>query len=67
MGLHLYVPEAASATEDSVALTAAPLDIGVEVLGGKMDVLIPRGSAIPVQVKKIFTTTADNQQEIEIR
>lgn len=68
MGLHMYVPAESSETaEESETFSSVPLDIGVEVLGGKMEVIIPRQSSVPITASKIFSTTADNQQEIELK
>lgn len=37
-------------------LDVTPLSLGIETMGGLMDVLIPRNSKIPNQVKRIYTT-----------
>ncbi|XP_074280184.1 heat shock cognate 70 kDa protein-like [Silene latifolia] len=38
-----------------------PLSLGVEVLGGGMEVLIPRNTPIPAKMEKNFTTVCDYQ------
>eukprot|EP01127_Copromyxa_protea_P016975 TRINITY_DN5134_c0_g1_i1.p1 TRINITY_DN5134_c0_g1~~TRINITY_DN5134_c0_g1_i1.p1 ORF type:complete len:632 (+),score=131.97 TRINITY_DN5134_c0_g1_i1:24-1898(+) len=67
MGLHLFVPEVAVEGEETASLTQVPFNIGVETFGGKMDVMIPAASSIPISATRTFTTIADNQQEIEIK
>jgi len=53
---------------DNVALLdVTPLHLGVETLGGLMTTLIPANSPIPAQARHIFSTSSDNQQEVEIR
>lgn len=39
-----------------------PPPFGVQVIPGKFYLMIPKGSAAPVQKSGIFTTTIDNQQ-----
>ncbi|KAL1522106.1 hypothetical protein AB1Y20_021749 [Prymnesium parvum] len=40
--------------------------LGVQVIPGKFHLMIPKGSSIPTKKSGIFTTTADNQQVIEV-
>lgn len=44
-----------------------PMDIGIETVGGIMTPIITRGSRIPCEDKKIFSTASDNQTTVEIR
>lgn len=44
-----------------------PMDIGIETVGGIMTPIISRGSRIPCEDKKIFSTASDNQTTVEIR
>lgn len=44
-----------------------PMDIGIETIGGIMTPVITRGSRIPCEDKKIFSTASDNQTTVEIR
>lgn len=57
---------AGETTDDIVLVDVTPLSLGVETLGGIMDVLIPRNTAIPHSQKKIYSTAADNQTQVEI-
>ena len=49
-----------------VLLDIVPLSLGVETIGGVMNVLIPRNSAIPITRTKKYTTYEDNVKEIDI-
>ena len=54
-------------SENVVLLDVIPLSLGVEVIGGVMDVLIPRNSVIPIKRKRKYTTDSDYQTEVEIQ
>ena len=43
------------------------LSIGLETSGGIMDILIPRGSIIPIKKKKKYTTDTDYLESIDIK
>lgn len=43
-----------------------PLSVGLETMGGLMAPLIPRNSPLPARHTEIFSTTEDNQTEVEI-
>ncbi len=47
-------------------LDITPLSLGVETMGGLMDVLIPRNSKIPTRVSRHYTTQKDGQSGIVI-
>ena len=51
---------------DIVLLDVTPLSLGVETLGGIVDVLIPRNTTIPTSKKKVYSTAADNQPAVDI-
>ncbi len=55
------------ADRDIVLLDVTPLSLGVEVLHGGFDVVIPRNTTIPTKKTKIYTTAADNQPSVQIR
>lgn len=37
-----------------------PADIGFKTLNGQMEVIIPRGTQLPVTISHFFSTTMDN-------
>ncbi|KAI3797950.1 hypothetical protein L1987_33215 [Smallanthus sonchifolius] len=51
--------------KELVLLDVTPLALGVQVLGEKMCVVIPRNSVIPTKMTKNFVTVKDNQSCIK--
>ncbi|GIV44515.1 MAG: chaperone protein HscA [Bacteroidia bacterium] len=43
-----------------------PLSLGIETVGGLMDVIIPRNSKIPIRVGRHYTTSVDGQVNLKI-
>ncbi|KAL0238797.1 hypothetical protein PCE1_004488 [Barthelona sp. PCE] len=52
---------------DVLLVDVAPLSLGIETLGERMAVLIPRGTKIPCSKSETFSTAADNQTSVNIR
>lgn len=48
-------------------LDVTPLSLGIETMGGVMDILIPRNTTIPTEKSRVYSTAADNQTEVTIR
>jgi heat shock protein 1/8 len=54
-------------TDTLTLMDVAPLSLGVEVIGGVMDVLIRRNTMIPVEKKKMYSTCDDNMDSVLIK
>jgi len=52
--------------QNMLLLDITPLSLGIETMGGLMDVLLPRNSKIPTKVSRQYTTQKDAQSGINI-
>lgn len=52
--------------KEILLLDITPLSLGIETMGGLMDVLVPRNTKIPFKVARQYTTQKDGQGSIRI-
>lgn len=58
--------ETSDQTKDILLIDVTPLTLGIEVQGGVMSKIIPRGTVIPTKKSQPFTTTSDQQSVVKI-
>jgi molecular chaperone HscA len=51
---------------DLLLLDITPLSLGIETMGGLMDVIIPRNSKVPCAFARNYTTSVDGQKNLKI-
>jgi molecular chaperone DnaK (HSP70) len=54
-------------SESMRLLDICPLSMGLETIGGIMDILIPHGTIIPITIEKIYTTYEDYAESVLIK
>jgi chaperone protein DnaK len=52
--------------QNMLLLDVTPLSLGIETMGGVVNVLIPRNTTIPTTAKELFTTFVDGQRSVDI-
>ena len=55
------------AVREVVLLDVTPLSLGIETMGGLMNVLIPRNTTIPCKAGEMFTNAVDYQNSMKVR
>lgn len=66
LGAAIQADILAGNNKEVLLLDITPLSLGIETMGGLMDILIPRNSKIPSRASRQYTTQKDGQGGIKI-
>ena len=66
LGAAIQADVLAGNQKDILLIDITPLSLGIETVGGLMDVIIPRNSKIPTKAARQYTTSVDGQQNLKI-
>ncbi len=67
LGATIQAGVLSGALRSMVLLDVTPLSLGIESLGGLMNVIIPRNTTIPCKAGEMFTNAASGQRSMRVR
>ena len=66
LGAAIQADILAGNNKDILLIDITPLSLGIETVGGLMDVIIPRNSKVPSKLGRSYTTSVDGQSNLKI-
>ena len=66
LGAAIQADVLAGNLKDVLLLDVTPLSLGIETVGGLMDVIIPRNSKVPGKAGRQYTTSVDGQKNLKV-
>jgi molecular chaperone DnaK len=67
LGATIHAGVLSGAMKEMVLLDVTPLSLGIETLGGLMNVIIPRNTTIPCKAGEMFTNAVTDQRAMLVR